>query len=149
MTSSNRLTSSVSRADIEELIPHGQSMCLLDGVQQWDRDGIVALCFSHHQTGNPLLDQGSLPAVTLVEYAAQAAAVHAGLTGTGPTGGQAAFIGAIKGLKLHRQRAPQDAATLFCEAKCTFNNGNGAIYQIAVRSEHALIIEGRLVLVMP
>jgi predicted hotdog family 3-hydroxylacyl-ACP dehydratase len=139
----------VSRERIAALLPHGESMCLLDGVQRWDKDSIVALSLSHHQDSNPLREQGSLAAVALVEYAAQAAAVHAGLTDTGLVGDQVGFIGAIKALKLHAQKVPAEAKTLFCEAQCSFNNGSGAIYQFTVRSDLGLIIEGRVVLVTP
>ena len=115
MVTNNSLVSLVSGVEIAAFLPHGENMCLLDGVQQWDADSIVALSFSHHLETNPLLERGNLGAATLVEYAAQAAAVHAGLTDTGLVGDQAAFMGAIKGLKLYQQTVPKAASTLFCE----------------------------------
>ena len=63
----------------QHLIPHRGAMCLLDAVAAWDETGIHARAGTHRDPGNPLRADGSLHAVNLCEYGAQAMAVHGGL----------------------------------------------------------------------
>ncbi|HEB28993.1 MAG TPA: hypothetical protein ENI05_14775 [Porticoccus sp.] len=90
----------MDRDAIAALIPHSGAMCLLDAVQSWDQQSIVCTVQSRRSENNPLLEQGQLSAVALVEYGAQAAAVHAGLVQHGMSQGGTAFIGAVKDLQL-------------------------------------------------
>ena len=77
---------------VDELIPHAGSMCLLDTVERWDQDEIVCRASSHDDPDNPLSEDGRLAAVALVEYGAQAAAVHAALAGAGIGDGRCDFF---------------------------------------------------------
>lgn len=70
------------RADIERLIPHQGAMCLLAGVEQWDRDGIVCYGVGHRLTSHPLRSRSGLLSTCLIEYAAQAMALHGALYAT-------------------------------------------------------------------
>ena len=76
---------SMTRDDIATLIPHSGSMCLLDGVLSWDENTILCRTASHRLPDNPLRSNGRLAGVCGVEYAAQAMALHGGLTGGGLT----------------------------------------------------------------
>jgi predicted hotdog family 3-hydroxylacyl-ACP dehydratase len=69
----------ISREDLCSLIPHSGDMCLLDGVADWDEDQIVCTASSHLEPNNPLRQGGRLACVHLLEYGAQAVAVHGGL----------------------------------------------------------------------
>lgn len=124
-------------------------MCLLDAVLAWDKEQILCSTQSHRRSDNPLLENGSLDAVALIEYGAQAAAVHAGLLQQGMGQGSTAFIGAIKALKIYVAAVDLTIDTLRVEAHCVLNNSNGAIYQIVCGEQAAPIIEGRVVLVLP
>ncbi|MFK7978150.1 MAG: hypothetical protein AB8C02_18600, partial [Halioglobus sp.] len=73
----------LDRRAISAMIPHDGAMCLLDAVEHWDQDTITCYSTSHHAADNPLRENGTLACITLVEYAAQAAAVHAGLVDAG------------------------------------------------------------------
>ena len=42
--------------DISRLIPHRGAMCLLDRVENWDKDHIVCRTTSHRRPDNPLRD---------------------------------------------------------------------------------------------
>ncbi|MCW8900877.1 MAG: hypothetical protein OQK75_01520 [Gammaproteobacteria bacterium] len=61
------------------LIPHSYDMCLLDRVDFWDDNKIVCYSKSHFLPNNPLRREENLSSVHLIEYAAQAMAVHGGL----------------------------------------------------------------------
>jgi predicted hotdog family 3-hydroxylacyl-ACP dehydratase len=74
-------TAALLRADIERLIPHQGAMCLLEGVEQWDRERIVCHGVGHRLTSHPLRSRGGLLSTCLIEYAAQAMALHGALCG--------------------------------------------------------------------
>lgn len=68
-----------SREDIEALIPHKGTMCLLDSVLDWSAQYVHCRTRSHQRSDNPLRRDDRLRAVHLCEYGAQAMAVHGGL----------------------------------------------------------------------
>lgn len=67
-------------------------MCLLDRIVHWDEKGVETATTTHLDSNNPLRRQGSLHAIHLCEYGAQAMAVHGGLVA------RAAGVGARPGL---------------------------------------------------
>ena len=140
----------IDRAAIERLIPHSGSMCLLDTVVEWDSDTIVCGTASHRRADNPLLDSdGRLPAVILVEYGAQAAAVHAGLLQQTIGQGATAYIGAVKDLQLHAAVVDASIDVLQIQAQCLLTNNDGAIYRIQCGTEHCSLVTARVLLVLP
>lgn len=58
------------------LIPHQGPMMLLDCVESWDDTKIVCSATSHLDTNNPLRVNGRLSYIHVIEYGAQAAAIH-------------------------------------------------------------------------
>ena len=68
-----------SRAEIEQLIPHAGSMCLLERVLAFDDSGLHAQSDAHRDPAHPLRREGRLSTLHLCEYGAQAMAVHGGL----------------------------------------------------------------------
>lgn len=70
----------IDHDELYGLIPHSGDMCLLDGVLHWDEDTILCAATSHLDPSNPLRHcSGRLAGVHLLEYGAQAVAVHGGL----------------------------------------------------------------------
>ncbi|WP_321324032.1 hypothetical protein [Thiomicrorhabdus sp.] len=72
-------TSILSKSDIEAMIPHAGGMCLLEQVITFSNEEIVCRTQSHLNTDNPLKTDGKLSKMHLIEYGAQAIAVHGGL----------------------------------------------------------------------
>jgi predicted hotdog family 3-hydroxylacyl-ACP dehydratase len=140
---------SLDRAAIAALIPHSGNMCLLNRVQHWDQEHIEAVASDVHSVDNPLRENGELHAVVLVEYAAQAAAAHAALTGSRIGGERAAYIGSIKAMTIHEPTVSLKDDELYCNAHCMLNDTGGAIYKLTVSSQHRTLIEARLVLILP
>jgi len=148
---------------IAALIPHSGNMCLLNSVLAWDEQHIEALVTDVHSARNPLRENGELHTIVLVEYAAQAAAVHAALSGGGMVGDvsddvggvgsisgeRAAYIGSIKAMTLHEPTVDRSENELLCNAQCLLNNTNGAIYQLTVCAQEKKLMEARLVLILP
>ncbi|MDH5368792.1 MAG: phosphotransferase, partial [Gammaproteobacteria bacterium] len=69
----------IKHDELCSLIPHSFDMCLLERVDFWDKDKIVCYSNSHLSDTNPLRRKENLSSVHLLEYAAQAMAVHGGL----------------------------------------------------------------------
>ena len=69
----------LDRAGIARRIPHSGTMCLLDRLEAWDDVAIRCTTGSHARPDNPLRTASGLLAPNLVEYAAQAMALHGGL----------------------------------------------------------------------
>jgi len=69
----------LAKADIEALIPHAGGMCLLEKVVSYTDDEIICQTQSHLDESNPLKTDGALSKMHLIEYGAQAIAIHGGL----------------------------------------------------------------------
>jgi predicted hotdog family 3-hydroxylacyl-ACP dehydratase len=65
--------------DIQGLVPHAGSMCLLERIVGWNEQGMTLATSTHSSPTNPLRSHGRLHAIHLCEYGAQAMAVHGGL----------------------------------------------------------------------
>ncbi len=139
----------IQRQEIAQLIPHGKAMSLLDQITDWDAHHLNATTTSHRRTDNPLIENGRMDTVALVEYGAQAAAVHAALQQSGLGAARPAYLGAIKKLRLFTQQVDVSVAELHIFAHCVFCDNNGAIYDIRVSAEDRDLLAGRIVLVQP
>ncbi|MDA3869691.1 MAG: hypothetical protein PF589_07045 [Gammaproteobacteria bacterium] len=62
--------------EICKLIPHDGKMCLLDKVKSWGINNIICATNTHRNKYNPLRSNDELPMLSLLEYGAQAMAVH-------------------------------------------------------------------------
>lgn len=69
----------LSKVDIEALIPHADGMCLLEKVVSYSGDEIICQTQSLLDENNPLKTDGQLSKMHLIEYGAQAIAIHGGL----------------------------------------------------------------------
>ena len=92
----------LSKADIEAMIPHADGMCLLEKVVSYSPDEIICQTQSHLDESNPLKTDGQLSKMHLIEYGAQAIAVHGGLmaqqdsSDTEPKVGYIAMVKSVK-----------------------------------------------------
>jgi predicted hotdog family 3-hydroxylacyl-ACP dehydratase len=76
-----RLPQSLEHAAIAELIPHQGPMCLLSRLERWDATRIVCIAANHRDPAHPLRTRRGLLAPVVIEYAAQAMALHGALLG--------------------------------------------------------------------
>lgn len=139
----------IERQQIAQLIPHGEAMCLLDQITDWDKHNLNATTTSHRRADNPLIENGRMNTVALVEYGAQAAAVHAALQQSGLGEARPAYLGAIKKLHLLTPFVDVNVTELQIQAQCIFSDNNGAIYDIKANAHGTNLMAGRLVLIQP
>ena len=88
----------MNRTQIEALIPHAGSMCLLEQVVSWNAARIECIARSQRASDNPLRADNKLSSICGIEYAAQAMAVHGGLLAAGdqPRRGYIAVLSNIR-----------------------------------------------------
>ncbi len=122
-------------------------MCLLDGVLAWDRTSIACIASSHRSPDNPLASEGRLDAVCGVEYAAQAMAVHGGLTGDGrrPAAG---YLASLRDVICAVDRLDLLEGDLLVTAELLIADAGRVIYRFALTSEARLVMSGRAAVVI-
>jgi predicted hotdog family 3-hydroxylacyl-ACP dehydratase len=137
----------MTRDDIAALIPHSGSMCLLDGVLSWDENTIICRTASHRLPDNPLHSNGRLAGVCGLEYAAQAMALHGGLTGGGsrPSAG---YLASIRDLVCFVGRLDDISDDLTIRAEKLLGEGNRVIYAFTVRAGDLDLLTGRAAVVI-
>ena len=115
------------------LIPHAGTMCLLDSVVSWDENKITCLSESHLHSDNPLQNDNKLSAVMLIEYGAQAMAVHGGLKAkeqaTVLAGG---YLAALRNIVLAETDISKIEGPLRIEAQQLIAQGGSMIYEFSV-----------------
>jgi predicted hotdog family 3-hydroxylacyl-ACP dehydratase len=138
----------LSKPEIEALIPHSGTMSLLDRVDSWDDQSIRCLASSHRDPANPLRRDGTLGSACTVEYAAQAMAVHGGLTGTGSSAPRLGYLATVRGLVCHVRRLDDLPDDLLIAADRLAGEDSRVLYQFSLICAGRLIAEGRAAVVL-
>jgi predicted hotdog family 3-hydroxylacyl-ACP dehydratase len=125
------------------LIPHHGTMCLLDGVEQWDDTSIMCMTASHRDATNPLRRDNRLEGICGLEYAAQAMAVHVGLLEKGEKRRlTVGYLGAVKNLTLRAIRLDVKG-DLTVQAIRLVGEMNCFIYSFRVSVGRETFLDGR------
>lgn len=128
---------------IRQLVPQAGSMCLLDGVTQWDASSIDCSAAAPGP-GHPLLRDGALPAVAGCEYAAQAAAVHGTLVDAAVTP-KAGMLAKLMDVSLRNGCFSQSEGVLNVRAELVSSMDAGCLYAFEVAQDGQPVVSGRLI----
>ncbi len=132
------------------LVPHAGSMCLLDEVTSWNETRVSCRSASHRRPDHPLRRDGFLPSIHLLEYAAQATAVHGGLlAGAGGSPAPAKYLAAARDFDLHVTSLDDVQADLLIDAEHLLSMGGSVLYRFHVSADGQSLAEGRLTIVPP
>lgn len=140
------MTAPIGKAAIMALIPHAGAMCLLDSVYQWDSLSITCVTSSHRDANNPLASGGRLDSLCGIEYAAQAMAIHGGLTSGRRS--EAGYLASVRGVVCTTGRLDQLRGDLEVSGTLLAADTTGAIYDFRLRSGEKTILSGRAAVVM-
>jgi predicted hotdog family 3-hydroxylacyl-ACP dehydratase len=137
----------MDRTSIAALIPHAGLMCLLDCVVSWNSTTIACLASSHRMSGNPLAREGRLDAICGVEYAAQAMAVHGGLTGDGrrPAAG---YLASVRDVVWSVERLDLLKDDLLVTAELLIADTARGIYRFKLTCGDTTVLSGRAAVVI-
>ena len=121
-------------------------MCLLDRVESWDADTIECSATSHLAATNPLRENDRLSGACVIEYAAQAAAVHGALCAGGKT--EAGMLASVRELEIHVARLDDLSAPLTVRAEKVASDERTKVYAFAVHAGGAALARGRFSVVL-
>ncbi|TJY58418.1 phosphotransferase [Sinimarinibacterium sp. CAU 1509] len=134
----------LDRAAIASLIPHAGSMCLWHALWEADDQRVRLTTDSHRDPQNPLRREGRLAALHLLEYGAQAMAVHGGWMARSAGGGaQPGVLAAVRDLQLKVEWLENLPDLLTCEAQRLVANAGGWMYSFVLRCGEREIASGR------
>ena len=142
------LSAPLRRVEIVGLIPHAETMCLLDAVRFWDNTRIVCVASSHRDAGNPLANDGRLDALCGVEYAAQAMAVHGALTASAGRRPVAGYLASVRKVVCHAARLDLLVDDLEVTATRLAGDHATAVYEFSLRTGEGPILTGRAAVVL-
>lgn len=144
----------LAHAEIARLIPHQGSMCLLDGVDSCDAQSIVCRARNHRDAAHPLRTRNGLLSTCLIEYAAQAMALHGALL-EAAAGGDAAvrtpgMLAAARNVEFTRLRLddlpevspPDDELRIV--ASCVAGDARQLLYEFSAQHAGVRIASGRV-----
>lgn len=142
--------SRLSRHDICERLPHAGRMVLIDEIEEWDEEHIVARTAAHRDRANPLLVGGQLAAVCAVEFAAQAMAVHGNLLAHRSTTSKprVGFLASVRNVRMEVDRLDDVHGALTIEATRESGDDTRVLYGFEVRSGPRVLVSGRAAVVL-
>src|SRR5579864_237546 len=138
----------MTRAEIAAMIPHAGTMCLLDEVLSWDAVGIRCLSRTHREASNPMRAAGALRAICGVEYAAQAMAVHGGLTGGVASRPRAGYMASLRDVECAATLLDEFGGDLLVNAERLMGEASHVIYGFEVCVGGKKVLAGRAAVVL-
>ena len=140
------LSAPLAHADIGRLIPHQGAMCLLASVAQWDGESITCQARNHRDPDHPLRTASGLLSTCLIEYAAQAMALHGALRSGEPM--PPGFLAAARDVQFTRLRLddlPQASPDeLRIVATCRASDAQRLLYDFSAFHAGAPLASGRV-----
>ena len=137
------------RAWIANHIPHQGTMCLLDGVLDWNSDRARCVSGAHRSAGNPLRSRGRLAAACGIEFAAQAIAVHGALLAPGlHLERRVGYLASIRGVELHVGRLDDIADDLIASVERLAADDSTVLYRFALSAGGRPLVGGRVTIVL-
>ena len=138
----------IDKAEIERRIPHAGAMNLLDGVIEWNVESIRCRATSHRDPFNPLRVDGRLYAISGVEYASQAMAIHGALSGTVAGRPRAGYLASLRDVVCRRATLDGSHAELTIHAESLMGDNTRVMYAFSVSDGAEEIIRGRAAVVL-
>ena len=141
----------LANINVEALIPHSEGMCLLEKVTSFTPQKITCQTQTHLSENNPLKIGGSLSNMHLIEYGAQAVAVHGGLIerlSSPELKPQLGYIALLKSIKW----GVFNSRTSFLEVKADLITANdiSKLYEFYITdAEQQSVCSGRVMIVFP
>lgn len=133
----------IDASELAGLIPHSGSMCLLDGVLDWNETSITCRAVSHRSPRNPMRRQDRLHAVCGIEYVSQAMAAHAALSTASRARPRKGYLASVRNVVLHCLRLDRIDGDLIVEAERIVAEESRALYDFRVTAREQLLLSGR------
>jgi predicted hotdog family 3-hydroxylacyl-ACP dehydratase len=131
--------------DISELLPHRGQARLIERVVTWNETDIEVRTATHRSLDNPLRHEGRLAGVHLIEYGAQAMALHGALLRVA-AGGQpkSALLVSARNFAMRRDFIDTLGGELTITAQLQLATESSWQYSFEVTHEGEVIASGRV-----
>lgn len=131
------------REEWQHLLPHAGAMCLLERVLAWDEQGLRAHGGDPAAAAHPLRGPAGLHAVHLIEYGAQAMALHAALQAQarGEAPRHSGLLVSLRDVTLRVEFVGQ--GRLDVQTSCLYADASGAQYAFSVSQAGRELADGR------
>ncbi|MEO8314394.1 MAG: 3-hydroxylacyl-ACP dehydratase [Pseudomonadota bacterium] len=137
------------RAWIMRHIPHQGSMCLLDGVIDWDPDRVCCVSRCHRSFANPLRANDQLSSICGIEFAAQAIAVHGALIASeSHAESHPGFLASVRGVVLNATRLDDLEDDLLAMAIRINGDDSTLLYEFSLSAGARVLLSGRAAIVI-
>jgi predicted hotdog family 3-hydroxylacyl-ACP dehydratase len=133
----------IERHELAMLIPHSGSMCLLDGVLEWNETRIRCQSCTHRDLDNPMRRFGQLHAVCGIEYVSQAMAAHAALGNSGKGHSRKGYLASVRNFSLSVARLDTVEGDLIIEADQIVAEDQRALYDFRISAQGQVLMTGR------
>ena len=120
----------IDRDTLCSLIPHAGSMCLLDGVLEWNDETIVCETRSHLLPDNPLRCEQGLSAIQTIEYGAQG------------------FLVAARNIDISIEWLDKINGPLIVRANMIMHDDKHSIYEFELSANTKVLVKGRTTVMM-
>lgn len=138
----------ITREDILKFIPHSGRMCLLDRVVQWNEDKALCDTSSHRDPANPLRRNNQLSAVHLIEYGAQAMAIHGGLLARDKGGARPGMLVSVREFRLEVERLDDLPGELRILARKQMAGSAALSYEFEASHDGHVLATGRVSVIL-
>jgi predicted hotdog family 3-hydroxylacyl-ACP dehydratase len=138
----------LGKAEIAGLIPHAGRMCLLDEVTAWNADTIRCVVRGHRDAANPLRAGAELPALSGIEYAAQAMAVHGRLCAAVSRTPRAGYLASVSDVVCRARRLDVLEGDLVIEAERLAGDDAHVLYKFKIFSTDVEVLTGKALVVL-
>lgn len=134
--------------EICKLIPHTGEMCLLDFVRSWDKKNIICLTNTHLKKDNPLRNNEGLPMLSLLEYGAQAMAVHGHLLAEKDSVVmKEGYLAALRDIHVTKGWLSDVEDELEISAERLYAEAGNMIYTMSIYTRNKILASGRATVV--
>ena len=123
-------------------------MCLLDGVLECDAQHIRCVTRTHLDIHNPMRSAQGLLALCGIEYAAQAMAIHGGMSGQISARPRTGYLVGLRDITFHREQLDTLTDELIVEAEKLMGDNARVIYQFRLHSGKQEVLSGRATVVL-
>ena len=134
----------IEKEELCSLIPHAGNMCLLESVLSWNKSEIHCSAISHNDPTNPLRNNGQLASVHLLEYGAQAMAIHGGLQAR-ESGNRVlpGYLAALHDVILQQEFIDHIKTPLMINAQMIASLTDSFMYQFTITAENNVLASAR------
>ncbi|HEU0188683.1 MAG TPA: hydroxymyristoyl-ACP dehydratase [Gallionella sp.] len=138
----------IDQTQIRALIPHAGDMCLLAGVIRWDASHITCIAQSHRDINNPLARDSKVGALCGIEFAAQAMAVHGGLTGVVGQRPRAGLLVSVRDVVAKVEYLSDHNEDLLIDAEQLLSEQSSVCYNFTLHAGEVELLRGRATVVL-